>query len=231
MTRRDHYLRPANPPAALRQIPTSSLPRPTIIDTERYRLLCYTLEVAGERDIAAGSVARVHYGADEAILSSSEAIVVQEGGNEYCIGDLRNVPLAGGFDDEWTGDVAIIRFDPLELVDATSFRIDEFLLAPLDTAVASFVFRWVDDDPDDDAMIDLFLDPDRDPRNGNEIAVVEALSARQSNRQLRLERTGGYSGWRIRGAGLALRRPQSSRTVCACPAAGRRRLRRAAVGD
>ena len=146
------------------------------IDTERYRLLCYTLEVEGPRDIGAGSVARILYGNDTSVpFATSDDIIVQEGLNEYCIGDLRNIQLEGDLPHDWFGAMRFIRLDPLEFPTPKNFRVDEFLLSPFDTANPSFVFRWTDDDPDDNATIDLLLDQDRTPDNGNETLIVSGL--------------------------------------------------------
>lgn len=147
------------------------------IDTERYRLVCYTMEIEGDRNIGAGSVARILYGNDTAVpFATTDDIIVQEGLNEYCIGDLRDIQLEGGLPHDWFGALNHIRLDPLEFPTSRAFRVDEFLLAPFDTANPGFAFRWVDADADDDATIDLYIDPDRNPDNGNEIAVVTGLS-------------------------------------------------------
>ncbi|HUU82625.1 MAG TPA: hypothetical protein VM243_03880, partial [Phycisphaerae bacterium] len=41
---------------------------------------------------------------------------------------------------------------------------------------ASLTVAWTDEDPDDNALISLFLDPDDDPLNGNETALAENIA-------------------------------------------------------
>ena len=42
-------------------------------------------------------------------------------------------------------------------------------------SMASFAVVWTDDDPEDNALISLHLDPDDDPRNGNEVLLIAGL--------------------------------------------------------
>lgn len=53
------------------------------------------------------------------------------------------------------------------------------MLTPADDhtieAGAFFTVAWTDDDPDDNAVISLFLDPDDDPFNGNEFALADGI--------------------------------------------------------
>ncbi len=186
-----------NPPGTLTARPTSSDPRilfntPEPIDTAYYRMLCYTLEVKGQRDIQRGSVARLLWGDDQTSLDTSADIVVQEGLNEYCVGDLAEMRMdvsePPGANWGWTGMVDFIRFDPHEFpvssqcqtnptpVACRDIRLDSFVLAPFHEAEGSFTITWQASDGDDDARISLYYDLDDQPFNGNEGVIVLDLA-------------------------------------------------------
>jgi len=180
-----------DPPGALSARPTSSDPRirldtTTNIDTSLYRMLCYTLEVKGPRDIGTGSVARVFWGNSLPSLATSQDIVVNEGLNDYCVGDLTDMPTEDPVDD-WSGQVEFIRFDPHEFPvssecennpspeNCRDIRLDNFILAPFHRSTGEISLQWNASDSDDDAVISLFYDADRNPDNGNEGLIVENL--------------------------------------------------------
>lgn len=184
----------SNPAGTLYGRPTSVDPSvvfftPDAIDSDRFRMLCYSLEVAGPRNIRDGSVARIFWGDSLNALSTSEDIVVQDGVNEYCVGDLRNMELESGVANDWTGVFQWFRLDPHEFTpsggcpesgtpaECRDFRFHGVTLAPLDTADPSFFVQWRAENFDGDTTIDLFLDPDRDPNNGNEIPVSTDILA------------------------------------------------------
>ncbi|MEM9316159.1 MAG: hypothetical protein AAGA95_16175, partial [Pseudomonadota bacterium] len=139
---------------------------PVAIDTAVYRMLTYTFEVSGERDIGAGSVTRVLWGRAGFQLTTSEDIIIQEGTNTYPIGDMRNVNVEAGPADQWVGSVDAFRFDPHEFPTPREVRLDSIVLAPLDTADPAFNIEWIAADPDDNATIRLFVDDDRIRSNG-----------------------------------------------------------------
>ncbi len=181
-----------NPPGTLTGRPTSSDPRivfntTTPIDTTLYRMLCYTLEVKGPRDIGHGSIARIFWGDSPPTLMTGDDIVVNEGLNEYCVGDMADFPTEGG-GTAWTGTPQTIRLDPHEfpVADACTsnpspencrdIRVDRFVLAPFHRSPGGITLRWDAVDNDDDPFISLYFDPDRLPFNGNEGVIVENLA-------------------------------------------------------
>ena len=154
-------------------------PRP--IDTQKYRMLSFTMSLSGPRDIGTGSVARVFWGNEQNnLLNTSEDIIIQEGLNTYEIGDMRNLRIEGGTANHWNGAPIYFRLDPHEFPTAKNIRIDELILAPLDTADPFFDITWLDFDPDDDAVIELFVDEDQQPGNGNEVRVASGISENSS---------------------------------------------------
>lgn len=184
----------SNPGGTLYGRPTSVDPSivfftPDAIDTDRFRLLCYTLEIEGARNIRDGSVARIFWGDSLNALSTSEDIVVQSGVNEYCVGDLREMKMEGGVANDWSGVRQWFRLDPHEFTPSGScpesgtapecrdFRVERVSLAPLDAADPSFRVRWQAEFFDADTLIDLFLDSDRNPGNGNEVRVASDIPA------------------------------------------------------
>lgn len=185
-----------DPLGALTARPTGSDPRirfdtTSEIDTSLYRMLCYTLEVKGPRDIGIGSVARVFWGNSLPSLATSQDIVVNEGLNEYCVGDLTDMPTEDPADD-WSGEVEFIRIDPHEFPVSSQctsnpspeacrdIRLDSFILAPFHRSTGAIVLQWDASDSDDDGVISLFYDPDRNPDNGNEGLIVENLGRQAS---------------------------------------------------
>ena len=186
----------SNPSDTLYGRPTSNDPSvvfftPDAIDTSIFQALCFTLEVAGPRNVQAGSVARVFWGDSLTNLSTSEDIVVQTGVNENCI-DLREIPLEGGGMNDWQGIQQWFRLDPHEFTPADScpasgtaeecrdFRFHEATLSPFDSANPDFTIEWDALNLGSGAEIDLFLDPDTDAENGNEITIAEDIVAEPS---------------------------------------------------
>lgn len=165
---------------------------PEAIDADLYRAVCYTLELAGPRNIRDGSVARLFWGDSLSNLFTSEDIVVQAGVNEYCIGDMRNLPLEGGTSGAWQGFPQWFRFDPHEFPVAgpcpdtgtpeqcRDFRLHGFSLAPFDSASPNFTIEWSSTGAAPGTEIDLFLDLDRDAENGNEVAIATGIAAQPS---------------------------------------------------
>ena len=187
----------ANPSGTLYGRPTGNDPTivfftPDAVDTDLYRALCYTLEVAGPRDIFAGSVARLFWGDSLSNLFTGDDIVVQPGVNEYCIGDMRDLPLEGGSTGDWQGIVQWFRLDPHEFPlngdcpasgspeQCRDFRLHSITLAPFDAATPEFTLEWSALDIASGSEIDLLLDPDRNPDNGNEVVIATGIAAQTS---------------------------------------------------
>lgn len=146
------------------------------IDTLKYRMLSYTISVSGSRDIGLGSVVRVLWGNDLSTLSTSKAIVLQEGLNTYEMGDLRDLLVEGGLTNQWQGTQKYFRIDPHEFPVARDIQLDNVTIAPLDTADPAFNVTWLDNDPDDNATIELFADVDEIPGNSNEVLIANGIS-------------------------------------------------------
>lgn len=150
---------------------------PRAIDALKYRMLTFTMSVSGERDIGTGSIARFLWGNEQnASLNTSEDIIVQEGLNTYEMGDMRNMRIEGGPANQWLGTPLYFRFDPHEFPTAKNIRINDITLAPLDTADPSFNITWLDSDPDDNAVIELFADEDQVPGNLNEVRIASGIT-------------------------------------------------------
>ncbi|NOZ37085.1 MAG: hypothetical protein GXP11_03260 [Gammaproteobacteria bacterium] len=162
---------------------------PLSIDTATYRSVCFEFEVKGPRDIGAGSVAKIFWGNKRSVLTTTSPVIVQEGLNEYCVGDLANLridPLTSPqAENAWIGVLDFLRFDPHEFPKSSDcinapgpatcrdIQIDSFVLAPFHSTNPNFTFTWVDSDSDDDALIDIYLDDDLIP--GNTGSSVEQL--------------------------------------------------------
>ncbi len=143
----------------------------TPIDTLKYRMLSYEFELSGPRDIGEGSVARFLWGSDRSALTTSDDVVIETGLNIYVIGDLDEVPLEGGMTGAWNGLPADLRWDPHEFLPTRRWDLHWVELAPYDSAAPVFDIEWTDEDPDDDASIELWADRDREPANGNELLI------------------------------------------------------------
>ena len=148
---------------------------PTPIDTLKYRMLTYTLSVSGASEIGLGSVARLFWGQVQGQLNTSEDIVVQEGLNTYELGDMRNMRIEGGPDNQWLGSVVVFRLDPTEFSTTKNIRIDNVTLAPFDAAEPTFNVTWLDSDADDNAIIALYADTDKIAGNGNEVLIAGGI--------------------------------------------------------
>ena len=154
------------------------------IDAEKYRTLCYTLQVHGTRDIGAGSVARIMWGQQVNVMTTTDDIVVEEGLNERCLVDLAEVPDEGAAAGAWSGLQNFIRIDPHEFPVSTActsspspancrdIRIDAFVLSPFFEASPGFEFQWQLSDPDHgSAQVSIHLDTDRDASNGKGVLI------------------------------------------------------------
>jgi len=162
--------------------PRITFATPVPIDTSIYRMLSYEyqLEILPDQ---IGSVARIHWGTSTGVDPTPDTVTddirVRRGFNTYVLGDMRNVPDRDGVIGQWNGDVTVLRFDPHE-VDATREIVFRNLrIRPLDTAAPLFAIRWEVDDIEgsDSLALSLYLDPDRDPDNGNEVLIAENLDA------------------------------------------------------
>ena len=157
------------------------------IDAGLYRSLCFDLEVFGVRDLslAGGSVARVFWGSTASALTTSQDIVLDDNQgdtvvSEYCIPDLSVVPLeANPNGGAWSGTKGAFRIDPDEFTPPNGcstkdachdVRLDSVRLSPWYSADTGFTFTWTLATTRTNT-IDIYLDPDATPGNGNEILV------------------------------------------------------------
>jgi len=175
-----------NPVGSLTGRPIGSTSRilwetPSLIDTATYRAVCFEFEIKGPRDIGGGSVAKLFWGNRRSILTTTSPVIVQEGLNEYCVGDLANLRIdpqsSPEAENAWIGVLNFLRFDPHEFtrsadcvnmpapVACRDIQLDSFVLAPFHSANPNFVFEWIDSDSDDNAHINIFLDDDLVPGN------------------------------------------------------------------
>lgn len=152
---------------------------PTFIDTSRYRMLSIDYELEGERS-GEGSVFRLFWGPNSTTVHTSDDYIIQSGRNRYFVGDMNDVIADGPFTTGWwNGAINYFRFDPHEFptnFEDRRFHLYSVKLAPLDSANPSFTFQWNASDSDDNATMAIYVDPDQDPNNGNEILVAQGLS-------------------------------------------------------
>lgn len=159
------------------------------IDTNIYRSLCFKQEVFGPRGVGTGSVARVFWGNSTAALTTSDDIPLDDNQGdsvvgEYCVPDLAaaNVidPTAPQNGGTWSGTKAVFRLDPSEWNPSGcnsadtchDIRLDSVTLSPFAHANPTYTFKWTLADADDpSAVVNLYLDPDTTPDNGNEILI------------------------------------------------------------
>lgn len=152
------------------------------IDALKYRSACFTLEVFGPRSVANGSIARLLWGVTASSVSTTTDIVLGTGLVEYCMPDLADtaaVPLVSGSPQPWSGSLGYLRLDPDELTPTPGcntpqtcydVRLDSVYLAPFALANPGYAFKWTLTDPDNASdTVDVYLDPDTTPLNGNEI--------------------------------------------------------------
>lgn len=166
-----------------------------VIDTSVYRSLCFNMMVLGPRDFGLGAVARVFWGngMGGATLTTSDDIVLDDNlgdtlVNRYCFADLASVSLEanpnGGL---WTGTKSVFRLDPDEfpLVSGCTtpdtchdVRLDKVTLSPFAQANPGYAFTWTLNDADNASVtLQLALDPDTDPTNGNEFVIRTQAAA------------------------------------------------------
>ena len=155
------------------------------IDTTRYRLLSAELGIAGARDMANGSVARVIWKrSDESLYNVSQDIVVNHraGANSLDtivvdLGDPVAFPLetdAGGSPSRsgWTGLVDDFRIDPHEFSDARAFWLGRVRLSAFERAAHSYTVRWkLSDVTDPSVAVSLYWDVNNSGFNGTLIAA------------------------------------------------------------
>ncbi|MEO7103897.1 MAG: hypothetical protein ABI119_11200 [Gemmatimonadaceae bacterium] len=167
------------------------------IDTSIYRSLCFKQLVYGPRSIFGGSIARLFWGTDPVSLTTSDDIVLHDNAgdstvSEYCIPDLAAVPVEpGGSGGTWSGMKSVFRIDPSEFTPGScstpdtchDVRLDSVTLSPFAHANPNYTFTWTLSDPDNASdTIDLYLDPDTNPDNGNEI-LIHSQTAGNGNGQ------------------------------------------------
>lgn len=157
------------------------------IDAGKYRSVCYAFEVFGPRNIGAGSVARIFWGSGTAQVTTSLPIPVDDNANDtlvghYCIADLAAYPPdpKATIYGPWAGMQSVFRLDPDEFTPPSGcstadtchdVRLDSVTLSPFALANPGYTFNWTfNPDPDSTGdTVDVYLDPDATPTNGNEI--------------------------------------------------------------
>lgn len=190
----------SNPAGSMSARPTNSdskifMNNSQPIDAETFRMLCFEFEIKGERDVTNGSVSRVFWGDQLHEMTTSDDIVIQEGMNEYCLGDLRQLKLDPNsqFSAPWSGTKTFLRIDPHEFPQSTACNqtataencrdivLQSFRLSPYDFANPGFTFSWEDSDSDSDASISIYADIDQIPGNGNDILLLDQINENDSN--------------------------------------------------
>ena len=158
-----------------------------LIDTNLYRSLCFTMKDFGPRSIGIGSVARVFWGngTSGTSLTTSQAMPLYTGLNEYCFVDLAAIPVeASPNGGAWSGTKSVLRLDPFEFPVSTActgapnpsnchdLQLNSMVLSPFAQANPGYTFAWNLADTDNtSATLNFYLDPDNTPGNGNEIAI------------------------------------------------------------
>jgi hypothetical protein len=163
------------------------------IDTSIYRSLCLKQEVFGQRSVLNGSVARLFWGNSTGALTTSQDIVLDDNLNdtvvgEYCVADLAAAPLEGNPNGgAWSGTKSVLRLDPHEFTPpggcntadtCHDVRLDSVILSPFAQANPGYTFTWTFTDTDNAGdTVDVYLDPETTPGNGNEKLIGSAVPA------------------------------------------------------
>ena len=166
------------------------------IDTGVYRSLCFDLEVFGPRSVGLGSVARVFWGNAPTTMTTSQDIVLDDNLSDttvghYCIPDLSAVPLENANGGTWTGTMSQFRIDPDEFTPAGGcstpdtchdVRLDKVTLSPFAQANPGYTFQWSLSNADNaSSTVAVYLDPDTNPFNGNEILIHSSPGTANGN--------------------------------------------------
>ena len=177
--------------------PGFQLATPTPIDTDKYRMLSFKLDHVQSSNQEVFTIARILFGIDSnpANVYPSEDLIVYPGARDYVIGDVHDIPLEGQSvpNTVWQGNIGFFRFDPTELPYSVTEHFYDLRLAPFDSADPNVTIKWLASDPDDNASIDLYLDPDTTPGNGNERLIASGLHS-NTNSQFAFNATGIPSG-------------------------------------
>ncbi len=120
------------------------------IDTNRYRILTAELGLAGDRDINAGSIARIVWRvAGESASNVSDDLILnhRQGANVlHTINlDMKSLPLDpndNGSKTGWNGMVDDFRLDPHEFSNPRQFWVRNIKLAAFERANSSYNIRW-----------------------------------------------------------------------------------------
>ncbi|QBB71849.1 hypothetical protein ELE36_16630 [Pseudolysobacter antarcticus] len=167
------------------------------IDPTLYRSLCFTMQVSGARNVGLGSVARFFWSSNGTNLTTSGPIVLDTGLSEYCMADLATVQLDNTAGGTWlAGSKILLRLDPHEFPVSSActstptpascydVQLNSVVLSPFAQANPGYTFTWNLADADNtSATLNLYLDPDNTPGNGNEIAIG-SVAANNGNGQL-----------------------------------------------
>ncbi|HZP67916.1 MAG TPA: hypothetical protein VFB32_16555 [Rudaea sp.] len=166
------------------------------IDASYYRSACFTLEVYAPRNVGTGSIARLLWGVSASAVSTTTDIVLGTGLVEYCMPDLADstaVPLVSGSPQPWAGNLGYFRMDPDEITPAAVcsnasppqscfVRLDSVILSPFASANPGYTFKWTFSDAESaSANVDIYLDPDKIPGNGNEVLIGTTTASSGNN--------------------------------------------------
>lgn len=164
------------------------------IDANTYRSLCFVAQNYVPESFPVASVVRILWSDVLTSMTATKDIFLKRGLNEYCIADLSVVPVEPGAPKPWNGSVQYIRFDPHEmpvppecstapsLVNCREFRLDRLTLSPFVTANSNINVDWLQNDADTATVVTrIYLDPDRNRTNGNEVLVWTASTPTGAN--------------------------------------------------
>lgn len=161
------------------------------VDAGKYRSLCFALEVFGPRSVGSGSVARFFWGSGTSQATTSLPIPLDDNFNDMVVGKYCMADVAAYLPDpsspvygNWVGAQSVFRIDPDEFTPPSGcstqdtchdVRLDSVTLSPFALANPSYTFKWTLTDPDSASdTVDVYLDPDAAPLNGNEIHLGSA---------------------------------------------------------
>lgn len=156
-------------------------------DAGKYRSLCIAMEVYGSRSFGGGSVARFFWGNSTNQLTTSMLLPLDDNAKDtlvghYCIADVAAYPpdSAATIYGPWSGIQNVFRIDPDEFTPPNGcntpdtchdVQLNSVTLSPFALANPGYTFQWTLTDADNPTgdTVDVYLDPDKIPLNGNEV--------------------------------------------------------------
>lgn len=147
------------------------------IDTSKYRYLTFRLKLDGTPDISYGWVARVLWaGSSMQDCGITNDIPLHAGWNEVSL-DLWSTNILEPEDpcqSQWRSQSTrrLLRLDPLEVPEATTFYMDSVMLTANDVASRSSAFEVrYELNKSENITVTFYYDTDTDPTNGRIPAV------------------------------------------------------------